>query len=54
VSQLWKGLHEAKDICQSGLKYVVGNGGKPRLWHEVWLGECPLKIKFNKLFVICR
>jgi hypothetical protein len=38
VSQLWKGLHEAKDICQSGLKYVVGNGGKPRLWHEVWLG----------------
>jgi hypothetical protein len=31
---------------------VVGNGKKPRFWHEVWLGECPLRIKFNKLFVI--
>jgi hypothetical protein len=26
---------------------------KPRFWHEVWLGECPLRIKFNRLFVIC-
>jgi hypothetical protein len=53
-SQFWKGLHEAKHICQSGLKYVVGNGKKPRFWHEVWLGECPLRIRFNKLFMICR
>jgi hypothetical protein len=49
-----KGLHEAKHICQSGLKYVVGNGKKPRFWHEVWMGECPLRIRFNKLFMICR
>jgi hypothetical protein len=31
---------------------VVSNEKKPRFWHEVWLGECPLIIKFNKLFVI--
>jgi hypothetical protein len=29
-SQFWKGLHEAKHICQNELKYVVGNGKKPR------------------------
>jgi hypothetical protein len=38
--------------CQSGLKYVVGNGKKARFW--VWLGECPLKIRFNRLFSICK
>jgi hypothetical protein len=53
-SQFWKGLHEAKHTCQSGLKYVVGNGKKPRFWYEVWLGECPLKIKFSRLLVICK
>jgi hypothetical protein len=53
-SQFWKGLHEAKHICQRGFKYMVGNGEKSRFWHEVWLGECPLKIKYNKLFMICK
>jgi hypothetical protein len=27
-SQFWKGFHEAKHICQSGLKYVVGKWKK--------------------------
>jgi hypothetical protein len=31
-----------------------GNGKKTRFWHEVCLGECPLKIRFNKLFEICK
>jgi hypothetical protein len=52
--QFWKRLHEAKHTCQSGFKYVVGTGNKPRFWHEVWLGERPLKIKFNKKIVICK
>jgi hypothetical protein len=29
-SQFWNGLHEAKHICQNGIKYVVGNGKKFR------------------------
>jgi hypothetical protein len=26
----------------------------PKFWHEVWRGDCPLKIMFNKLFMIYR
>jgi hypothetical protein len=33
---------------------VVGNGKQPRFWHEVWLGKCHLKIRFNRLFEICK
>lgn len=32
----------------------IGNGKKIIFWHDVWLDECPLKIKFPKLFRICR
>jgi hypothetical protein len=47
-------LHDVKHICQSELKYVAGNGKKPKFWHEVWLEESLLKTKFNKLFAICK
>jgi hypothetical protein len=36
-----------------GLKYKLGNGKKARFWHEVWLGECLLKIAFPYIFKIC-
>jgi hypothetical protein len=52
-SQFWKGLHEVKPTCQRGMKYIIGNGNKARLWHEVWLGDCPLIIRFSKLYSIC-
>jgi hypothetical protein len=32
----------------------VGNGRKIRHWYDVWLGEYPLKIRFNRLFEISR
>jgi hypothetical protein len=35
ASQFSKGLHEMKFTCQRGLKYIVGNGKKIRLWHKV-------------------
>jgi hypothetical protein len=54
ASQFWKGLHESKGICQHGLKYVVGKWDKTKFWHDVWLGECPLRIRFHKLFSICQ
>jgi hypothetical protein len=53
-SQFWRGLHEIKYTCQKGLKYVVGNGRKVRFWEDVWLGECPLKLRFNRLCKISR
>jgi hypothetical protein len=41
-SQFWRGLHAIKYTCLQGLKYILGNGKKIRLWYDVWLGECPL------------
>jgi hypothetical protein len=32
----------------------VGNGRKIMFWYDVWLGECPLKIRFSRLFEISR
>jgi hypothetical protein len=29
-SQFWRGLHEAKDTCPKGIKYVLGDGKKIR------------------------
>jgi hypothetical protein len=44
VSQFWKGLHDIKFTCQRGMKYIVGSGRKHRIWHEVWMGDYPLRI----------
>jgi hypothetical protein len=52
ASQFWRGLYEIKYICQQGLKYLMGNRRKIRFWYDVWLGECPLKIRFRRLFEI--
>jgi hypothetical protein len=35
------------------MKYIIGNENKARFWHEVWLGDCPLNIRFSKLYIIC-
>jgi hypothetical protein len=53
ASQFWKWLHEAKFYYQKGIKHILGDGNKIRFWHEVWLGECTLRIKYGKLFNIC-
>jgi hypothetical protein len=52
-SQFWKGLQAVKEKCLRGLKYVVRNGKKARFWLDVWLGECPLKIRFPILYDAC-
>jgi hypothetical protein len=44
---------DSEDVCFRGFMYIVGNGEKARFWHDVWVGECPLKIAFPHLFEIC-
>jgi hypothetical protein len=53
ASQFWKGLHEVISFCQRGMKHILGNGRKNRFCHEVWLSECPLRIKYGRLYDIC-
>jgi hypothetical protein len=33
---------------------LVDDERKIRFWEDVWLGECPLRIRFNELFEISR
>jgi hypothetical protein len=48
------GLRDIKYTCQQDLKYLVDDERKIRFWEDVWLGECPLRIRFNELFEISR
>jgi hypothetical protein len=48
------GLHNfGKAFMKQGMKHILGNGRKIRLWHEVWLGDCPLRIKYGRIYNIC-
>lgn len=31
----------------------VNGGEQTRLWKDVWVGECPLKIEFESLYRCC-
>lgn len=53
-SQFWQGLGKAKERYEKGTKWILGNGRKIRFWYDVWLGDCPLKIVFPRLFRISR
>lgn len=53
-SQFWQGLEGIKEWYEKGTRSRVGNGRKVRFWHDVWLDECPLRIRFPRLFRICR
>jgi hypothetical protein len=35
------------------MKHILGDGKRIRFWHEVWLDEFTLRIKYGKLFNIC-
>jgi hypothetical protein len=52
-SQFWRGLMAVREEVMRSLIYKVGNEKKIRFWHETWVGECPLKIRFQEIFVIC-
>jgi hypothetical protein len=52
-SQFWRGLMAVREDVMRNLIYRVGNGKRVRFWHEAWLGDCPLKIRFQEIFVIC-
>ena len=48
-SQFCQGLEKAREWYEKGTRWKVGNGKKVRFWHDIWLGNCPLKIEFPRL-----
>jgi hypothetical protein len=52
-SEFWKGLMSVREDVTRGLTYILWNGNKIRFWLDVWVGNCPLKVAFPRLFEIC-
>ena len=49
-SQFWRGLLETRDWFQWGRAMKVRSGTQTRFWHDIWVGNCALKLQFPKLF----
>jgi hypothetical protein len=52
-SQFWKSLQDVKGDCFRGFRYIIGDCNKARFWHDLWLGNCPFKIRFPHIFEVC-
>jgi hypothetical protein len=37
---------------ENNTRRVVGDGKGTLFWHDIWMGEIPLKIKFPRLFAL--
>ena len=53
-SQFWQGLMSVKDWYVKGTSWSLGNGTKIKFWQDVWIDNCPFKIRFHRLFRISR
>lgn len=51
-SQFWKSLHKVRSLFHLGVVQQIGNGEAVFFWKDVWLGSCPLKIRYGRLFNI--
>lgn len=49
ASQFWQGLGKAREWYERGTRWKLGNGKRIRFWHDVWLGTCPLNLRFPKV-----
>ena len=51
-SQFWRSLLDVREWYQRGCSIKIKAGLQTRFGHDCWLGNCPLKISFPKLFNI--
>jgi hypothetical protein len=52
-SQFWKGIMNVRRWMKLGSEWSLGDGSHVWFWHDVWLGPCPLKVVYSKIFEIC-
>jgi hypothetical protein len=52
-SPFWTSLHKIKQWFKMATSYEIGDGRKTLFWHDVWFGNCPLRIMFPALFECC-
>lgn len=51
-SQFWRSLLDLRPWYKKGRVIEVKAGHQTRFWLDCWLGDCPLKVSFHKLFMI--
>jgi hypothetical protein len=42
-SSNWKGLRKGHGVFRKGLRWVVNNGHEVSFWHDLWVGDSPLR-----------
>uniref|UniRef100_A0A2N9HXU9 CCHC-type domain-containing protein n=1 Tax=Fagus sylvatica TaxID=28930 RepID=A0A2N9HXU9_FAGSY len=42
-SSNWKGLKKGHEVFRKGLRWVVNNGQEISFWHDLWVGDRPLR-----------
>lgn len=53
VPSFGKIFKRSKNLFNKCARYKTGDGYSVSFWGDIWLGDCPLKIKYKKLFNIC-
>ena len=46
-SQFWQGIMHAREWYERGTRWMVSNGRRIWFCQDVWLDNCPLKIRFR-------
>jgi hypothetical protein len=42
-SSNWKGMKKGHEVFRKGLRWVVNNGQEISFWHDLWVGDRPLR-----------
>ena len=51
ICRLREGVGEGRaNWFDSNTRRVVGNGRRTLFWHDIWVGDVPLKLKFPRIF----
>ena len=46
-SSNWKELRKGHEVFRKGLRWVVNNGHTVSFWHDLWVGDSPLRTLVN-------
>ena len=48
-ASLWRSIRQEWETFSTNLQFEVGNGTRVKFWHDIWCGNCPLKVTFSEL-----
>lgn len=49
---LWKSIRREWLTFSQFLQFDVCDGTRVKFWHDIWCGDCPLKVVFPELFSV--